>query len=185
MSTNLCQIHRTLVLSSKTDFFVDMSGQISSRRRQLSTKQWSGNKCSDVSDQNPNFKLRDGSSVLARETVVGWVSSMPLHSLDSVLFANSQAFLMAYFIYILFLKCRLSFLFQNSTRLCRQNRIFVDMSYLLKIAVLSPILLKSTCWRQHYRTLHLAFIPPFDFHGICCISSCKPVFNWCKFLFSN
>ena len=35
-----------LVLSSRTDFFVDMSGQISSR--QLSPKQWSGNKHSDV-----------------------------------------------------------------------------------------------------------------------------------------
>ena len=34
-----------------------------------------------------------------------------------------------------------SFLFQISTLLCRQNRIFVDMSYFLKIAVLSPILL--------------------------------------------
>ena len=34
--------------SSWTDFYVDMSGQSSSRWRQLSTKQWSGNKCSDV-----------------------------------------------------------------------------------------------------------------------------------------
>ena len=32
-----------------------------------------------------------------------------------------------------------SFLFQNSTLLCRQNRIFFDMSYFLKIDVLSPI----------------------------------------------
>ena len=39
---------KSVVLSSRTDFFVDMSGQISSRRRQLSTKQWSGNKCSDI-----------------------------------------------------------------------------------------------------------------------------------------
>ena len=36
------------MLSSRTDFSVDMSGQISSRRRHLSTKQWSGNKCGDV-----------------------------------------------------------------------------------------------------------------------------------------
>ena len=34
-----------------------------------------------------------------------------------------------------------SFLFQNSTLLCRQNRIFIDMSYFLKIAGLSPVLL--------------------------------------------
>ena len=38
----------TVVPSSRTDFFVDISGQITSRRRQLSTKQWPGNKCSDV-----------------------------------------------------------------------------------------------------------------------------------------
>ena len=33
-----------------------------------------------------------------------------------------------------------NFFSQNGTLLCRQNRIFVDMSYFLKIAVLSPIL---------------------------------------------
>ena len=38
-------------------------------------------------------------------------------------FANSQAFLKAYFIFILFLN--VSFHFQNSTLLCWQNRIFV------------------------------------------------------------
>ena len=37
-----------LVLLARTDFSVDMSGQISSRRRHLSIKQWSGNKCGDV-----------------------------------------------------------------------------------------------------------------------------------------
>ena len=50
--------------------------------------------------------------------------------LTSVLFANSQAFLKAYFIFILFFKCILSF--SNSTLL--------NMSYFLKIADLSPIL---------------------------------------------
>ena len=40
--------YKLVVPSSRTDFFVDMSGQISSRRHQLSTKQWSENKCSDV-----------------------------------------------------------------------------------------------------------------------------------------
>ena len=45
---NLALISSALVLSSRTDFSVDMSGQISSRRRHLSTKQWSGNKCGDV-----------------------------------------------------------------------------------------------------------------------------------------
>ena len=37
-----------VVLSSRTDFSVDMSGKISFRHRHLSTKQWSGNKCGDV-----------------------------------------------------------------------------------------------------------------------------------------
>ena len=41
-------LHLWLVLSLRTNFFVNMSGQISSRRWQLSTKQRSGNKCSDV-----------------------------------------------------------------------------------------------------------------------------------------
>ena len=108
------------MLSLRTDFFVDMSGQISSRRRQLSTKQWSGNKCSDVQTKIQTL-------------------SYALHSLDSALFANSQSFLKDYVIYIYFSK--VSFLFQNSTSLCQQNRILVDMSYFLKIAVLSPILL--------------------------------------------
>ena len=63
---------------------------------------------------------------------------MLLDSLDSALFANSKAFLKDYFIYIFFFY--VSFLFQNSTSLCRQNRIFIDMSNFLKIALLSPSL---------------------------------------------
>ena len=39
---------RGVVPLSRTDFFVDMSGQISSRRRQLSTKHWSRNKCGGI-----------------------------------------------------------------------------------------------------------------------------------------
>ena len=54
-----------------------------------------------------NFELRNGSSGLAGSTVVGWASSMLLHSLDSELFANSQALLKAYFIFVF--KCILSF----------------------------------------------------------------------------
>ena len=37
-------------------FFVYMSGQISSRRRQLSTNWWSGNKCNDC-DQNAKLRV--------------------------------------------------------------------------------------------------------------------------------
>ena len=59
--------HKKLVPPSRTDFFVDMSGQISSRRWQLSTKQWS-NKCSDVP---LNSKLR----IMRRIIGTGWVNS--------------------------------------------------------------------------------------------------------------
>ena len=54
-------------LSSTTDFFVDMSGQISSQQRQLSTKQWSGNKCSGVPTkfQILNYIVCGGSPGLA------------------------------------------------------------------------------------------------------------------------
>ena len=51
---------------------------------------------------------------------------MPLHLLDSALFANSQAFLKDYFHYILFFKC--SFFFKIV-------HYYVDMSYFHKIAV--------------------------------------------------
>ena len=72
------------MLSSRTDFFVDMSGQISSRRwRQLSTKQWSGNKCNDVLTkiQSSNYAMDH------RDWLQSWAD----------------------FIYILFFKCILSF----------------------------------------------------------------------------
>ena len=96
-----CQL---LVPSSRTDYFVNMSGQISSRRRQLSTKQWSGNKTKiQTSSYAMNHRDWPGKQWRAERQV------MPLHSLDSVLFTNSQAFLKAYFIYILLYKCILSF----------------------------------------------------------------------------
>ena len=44
MWVGTAQREYALVPSSRTDFFVDISGQNSFRRRQLSTKQWSGNK---------------------------------------------------------------------------------------------------------------------------------------------
>ena len=51
--------YNLLVPSSRTDFFVDMSGQISSWWWQLSTKQWSGNKYSDVPTkiQTPSYTM--------------------------------------------------------------------------------------------------------------------------------
>ena len=99
LSPNITLQGLLLVLSSKTDFFVDMSGQISSRRRQLLTKQWSGNKCSDVPTKST---LRITRWIVG----AGWVNSAGLSvkhavdSLDRAVFANSRAFLKAYFIYI-------------------------------------------------------------------------------------
>ena len=69
------------------------------------------------------------------------------------------------------------FLFQNGTLLCRQNRIFVVMSYFLKIAVLSPIL--ST---KRSSTTALLWTKPKIFnarvHG--CFTKDKPHIQWIK-----
>ena len=80
------QLASLIVLSSRTDFFVNMSGQISSRCRQLSTKQWSGNKCNDVPT-----KIQTLSYTMDQRDWPGkqWRAK---HPLDSALFANSQAF---------------------------------------------------------------------------------------------
>ena len=128
-------VHTKAVLSSRTDFSADMSGQISSRR-QLSTKQCSGNKCSDVPT-----KIR-----ITRWIIwTGWVNIGGLSVKYAAALAWQHAFRKQsslfeglFYLYIFFSK--VFFLFQNSTLLCWQNRIFVDMSYFLKIAVLSPIL---------------------------------------------
>ena len=126
----LCTV---LVLWSRTDFFVDMSGQISSQRQQLSTKQWSGNKCSDVPT-----KLRDGSSGLAGKQWRAERQACRCTCLTARFSQTVKPF--CRFILSIFCFLNVSFLFQNSTLLCQQKRIFVDMSYFLKIAVLSPIL---------------------------------------------
>ena len=125
------------VLSSRTDFFVDMSGQISSRRRQFSTKQWSGNNCSDISTK---IQIRVTWWIIG----TGQVNSGGLSVKHAAALAWQRAFrkqssLFEGLFYLYFV-LNVSFHFQNSTLLCRQNRIFVDMSYFLKIAVLSPIL---------------------------------------------
>ena len=75
-----------------------MLDQISSWWRQLSTKQCSGNKCRDVLTkiQTSNYTMDH----LDWPVNSGGLSVKQLHSLDSALFAYSQAFLKAYFIYI-------------------------------------------------------------------------------------
>ena len=126
--------------SSRTDFFVDMSGQTSSRRRQLSTKQWSGNKRSDVPTkiQTSSYAMdhRDWSGTSkqwrAERQACCWTRLTARFSQTVNLFWK--------IILSIFCVLNVSFLFQNSTSWCRQNRIFVDMSYFLKIAVLSPSL---------------------------------------------
>ena len=131
---------RIIVLSSRTDFFVDMSGQISSRRRQLSTKQWSGNKHSDVT-----IKIQTSSYAMVHWDWPGkqWRAERLACRCTHLTACFSRT--VKPFERLILSKCcfwnvHVSFLFQNSTLLCRQNRILVDMSYFLKIAVLSPIL---------------------------------------------
>ena len=91
-----------LVLSSRTDFFVDMSGQVSSRRLQLSTKQWSGNRCSD----DPT-KIQTLSYVMGKQ----WRAEHQARRCTRLTSRNSRAFLKAYFIYILFI-CMYPFFFK-------------------------------------------------------------------------
>ena len=123
--------------SSRTDFFVDRSGQCSSWRRQLSTKQWSGNKCGAVPT-----KIQTSSYAMDHRD---WPDKQWLAEHQACCCTRLQRFsqtVKPFWRLILSIFCFLneSFLFQNSTLLCQQNRIFVDMSYFLKIAVLSPIL---------------------------------------------
>ena len=64
--------------------------------------------------------------------------------LDSALFANSQACLKAYFMYILFF-FYVSFLFQNSTLLCWQNRILATCCIVSKLLFCRQFCRQSTC----------------------------------------
>ena len=52
-------------------------------------------------------------------------------------------------IFSIFCFLTVSFLFQNSTLLCRQNRIFVEMSYFLKLLFCRQFCRQSVCRRQH------------------------------------
>ena len=106
-----------------------MSGQISSRRRHLSTKQWSGNKCSDVPT-----KIQTSSYAMDHRY---WPCKQRLALHQSCHCTRLQRFLQTvkhFWRLILSIFCfwNESFLFQNRTLLCQQNRIFVDMLYFLK-----------------------------------------------------
>ena len=127
--------------SSRTDFFVDMSGQIWSRRRQLSTKQWSGNKCSDVPTK---FQTLSYMYVMDHRDWPGkkWRAEHQACHCTRFTARFSQT-VNPFWRLILSLFCcflNVSFLYQNSTLLCRQNRVLFDMLYFLKIAVLLAIL---------------------------------------------
>ena len=130
--------------SSRTDFFVDMSGQISSRRRQLSTKQWSGNKYSEVPT-----KIQTSSYVMDHWDWPGkqWRAELQACRCTRLTACFSQTVKPFYRLILFISFSNVSFLFQNSTFLCRQNTILV-MSYFLKIAVLSPILTTALKFRH-------------------------------------
>ena len=111
-----------------------------SRQRQLSTKQWSGNKCSAVLTkiQTSSYAMdhRDwpGKQWQAERQACRCTHLTPRFSQTVKPFSVFESLFYVYFV------LNVSFLLQYSTLLYRQNRIFVDMSYSLKIAVLSPIL---------------------------------------------
>ena len=134
------------MLSSRTDFFVDMSGQISSRRGQLSTKQWSGNKCSDVPT-----KIQTSNYAMDNRAWPGKQWLMPLHSLDSALFANSQAFLKAYLSIFSFLNEFV--LFQNSSHYhIDKTESLSTCSIFSKLLFCRQFCRQIACRRQHYKT---------------------------------
>ena len=130
--------------SSRTDFFVDMSGQISSQRRQ-----YNGQEINAVM-----FWPKPKRWIIGTGRVnSGWASSMPLHSLNCSTFRKHSSLLKAYFIYILFLNE--SFLFQSSTLLCWQNRIFVGCRIFSKLLFCRQFCRQSACRRQHYMTVNM------------------------------
>ena len=102
------------------------------------TKQWSGNKCSDVPT-----KIQTSSYAMDHRDWPGkqWRAEHQARHCTRLTACFSQAVKPFWrLIFTIFCFLSLSFLFQKST-LCWQNRISVDMSNFLKIAVLSPILL--------------------------------------------
>ena len=102
-------------MSSRTDFFVDMSGKILSRQRQLSTKHcMSGNKCSDVPTK---IQLRVTQWIIRTGRVNGGGYFKYFKS------SISEGLFYLYFVFT----CILSF--SSSTLLYQQNKMFVDMSY--------------------------------------------------------
>ena len=101
-------------------FFVDMSGQILSWWRQLSTKQWSGNKCGDVPIQ-----IQTSSYAMDHQN---WPGKQRLAEHQACRCTCLQRFLQTvkpFWRLILSIFCFLneSFLFQNSILLCQQNNL--------------------------------------------------------------
>ena len=86
-----------------------------------------------------------------------------------------------------------SFLFHNSTLLCRHNRIFVDTSYFLKNAVLSPVLstkhlsttAQHTCTCKLYLQCLVLMSSGGAFKECSAIFRCLPHYLWCRQLVSG
>ena len=125
-----------VVLSSRTDFSVDMSGQVSSWRRHLSAKQWSGNKCGDVPTKIQNYAMdyRDwpGKQLLAEHQACRCTHLQRFSQTVKPFWRLNLS---------IFCVLNESFLFSKIVHYYVDKTIFVDMSYFQKISVLSPILL--------------------------------------------
>ena len=117
-----------------------MLGQISSQRRHLSTKQWSGNKSGDVPTkiQTSIFFFFTRWIIVTGRVNSGWLSIKHAAALTCSAFRKqSSLFEGLFYLYFVF-KWKISFskwyIMSTKQNLCR------NMSYFLKIAVLSPIL---------------------------------------------
>ena len=80
--------------------------------------------------------------------MAGWESNMSLHLLDSALFANSQAFLKAYFYYILFLMY--PFIFEIVHCYVDKTESLLTCHIFFKLLFCRQFWRQNACRRQHY-----------------------------------
>ena len=180
-----------------------MSGQILSRRRQLSTKQWSGNKCSQI--ENRFWLETVGFGSVFTTVLVSTKIQLPSYAMDhrdwpgkqwraecqarrctrltSVPFANSQAFLKAYFIFILFLN--VSFHFQIV-------HCYVDKTESLSTChIFSKLLFcRQFCWQSACRWQDFMIVLSFILKLVVCVMIIHPIVSHlsgmcCRFCCQN